>query len=201
MGCLDYMYNCFKSLKNSFKDYQVHASGYDTQQYYTKGAFGNTDAFACGVFALTNLICSEKRYIENYFCPNKTSSFDEYYIDVYDVNNNEYNEDDEYCFIDEYEMNYDGYDGDILSACIAEYATDNEEYIAGALSADEDETQYPPTRNFENSWGFIDHNDLSVEFKDTTLPPKCPQKAVGICLLILAQAKNLFQSVTLIDIK
>lgn len=108
------------------------------------------------------------------------------------MNNNEYNEDDEYCFIDEYEMNYDGYDGDILSACIAEYATDNEEYIAGALSADEDETQYPPTRNFENSWGFIDHNDLSVEFKDTTLPPKCPQKAVGICLLILAQAKKYY---------
>lgn len=37
MGCLDYMYNCFKSLKNSFKDYQVHASGYDTQQYVRHG--------------------------------------------------------------------------------------------------------------------------------------------------------------------
>ncbi|KAI8079160.1 hypothetical protein BDF21DRAFT_419564 [Thamnidium elegans] len=95
-------------------------------------------------------------------------------------------------YIDEYNMNMDEYDMDI-----DEYDTDIEEYdkcdtdiLSPATCIDEDDIQYPPARTFDSSWGFIDHDDLSVEFKDTNLTPKHPKKVVDISLQILSQAKK-----------
>ncbi|GAA5802278.1 hypothetical protein HPULCUR_007741 [Helicostylum pulchrum] len=144
------------------------------------------DSFACGIFVLVNLICSKQ--------PKNTSSFDDdeydmmndedddeddtyYYIDENDLENDEDDdEDDEYYFIDEYDTESDEYDENMLSAYIDEYDTDNEDSGTDILS--EDETEYSPAITIDNSWSFIEHDDLSVGFKDTSLPPKRQQKAI-----------------------
>ncbi|KAI8078361.1 hypothetical protein BDF21DRAFT_472753 [Thamnidium elegans] len=235
-GCLDYMYSCFESLKNSFKDYRAYASGYDSHQYAKDAEFklrrlvsepvppkegmktlanniidNVTHTFACGVFAFTSLIRSEKKDIENYFCPKKTSTFNAYYIDEDGTDSDEeevlfkdtcINEDEYYCideydtdeydmYIDEFNMNMDEYDMDVddYETNIEEYDTCDTDILSPATCIDEDDTQYPLARTFDNSWGFIDHDDLSVELKDTTLSPKRPQKIVDISHQILFQAK------------
>ncbi|GAA5797046.1 hypothetical protein HPULCUR_002424 [Helicostylum pulchrum] len=78
--------------------------------------------FAYGVFVFTNIICSEKKHIENYFCPKKTGSFNEYYIDECDMGDDECDDEDEYYCIDEYGTDNDEYDSDISSTatCIDE---------------------------------------------------------------------------------
>ncbi|GAA5813471.1 hypothetical protein MFLAVUS_006949 [Mucor flavus] len=133
MKCLNYMYNSFKNLENSFQNYQGYASGYDAYQ---------------------------------------DLSFDEY-----DMMEND--EDEEYDYVDEGDV-------DILSAYTDEYDSDDEDYDTGVLSADEDETKYPPARTLDDPWGFINSGNLSVEFKNTTLAPK----VVDMSLMNLAQAKK-----------
>ncbi|GAA5802255.1 hypothetical protein HPULCUR_007718 [Helicostylum pulchrum] len=211
MGCLNYMYNCFKNLKTSFQNYQARASGYEAHQNVSSGndsepkyppalmetvANSIADTFACGVFALANLICYEKKY----FCQKKTISFNAYYIDEYDIKNDEDDDDNEYYFVNEYDLEDEDYDSDddindadLLAAYIEEYgADDDEEYDTCVLSEDEDDTQYPPAKTLDNAWGFINSGDLSVEFKDTTLAPRGPKKAIDFPRLILAQAKKDF---------
>ncbi|KAI8085320.1 hypothetical protein BDF21DRAFT_450736 [Thamnidium elegans] len=93
---MDYMYNRFKNLKESFKDYQAYASGYDPHQY--------TNAF-------------NEYYIDDYEVLSTDTCIDEYYtddcvmyIEEYDMNMDEYDMD-----IDEYDFDNDEYDTDILS--------------------------------------------------------------------------------------
>ncbi|CAM0137326.1 unnamed protein product, partial [Umbelopsis sp. WA50703] len=149
-----------------------------------------THTFACGVFAFTSFICSEKKHIENYLCPKKTSTFNAYYIeDGTDSDEEEIlstdtciGEDEYYCideydmYIDEFNMNMDEYDMDVDEYDVEDYDKYDTDVLFPATCIDEDDTQYPPARNFDNSWGFIDHDDLSVEFKDSTLSPKRSKK-------------------------
>ncbi|GAA5813423.1 hypothetical protein MFLAVUS_006901 [Mucor flavus] len=185
MICLNYMYNCFKTLKNTFQNYQACASGYEACQYVSHGnelkldhpsavtssmqkllPSNIADTYACGIFALTSFVCSEKKYIANYFCPKKTSSFDEY-----NIKKEEDDDDSEYCYVNEYDLDNDEYNADMSSAFIDEYGSDDEEYDTGVLSSHEDKTKYPPARTLDDSWGFIDSDDLSVGFKDTAHVP------------------------------
>ncbi|GAA5802279.1 hypothetical protein HPULCUR_007742 [Helicostylum pulchrum] len=206
MGCLDYLYDCFKNVKNSFQNYQAHTGGYEAHHHVSSGndsgpkyppalmetvANNIADTFACGVFALANLICYEKK---------KTISFNPYYIDGCDIKNDEEDDDNEYYLVNEYDLEDEDYDSDddindadLLAAYIDEYgADDDEEYDTCDLSEDEDDTQYPPAKTLDNAWGFINSGDLSVEFKNTTLAPKGPKKAIDFPRLILAQAKKDF---------
>ncbi|GAA5813516.1 hypothetical protein MFLAVUS_006994 [Mucor flavus] len=172
MICLDYMYNCFKNLKDSFQNYQAYASGYDAHQYVSPV----NDSGQKLHYSLP-IIASKKKYIVKYFCPKKTSPFDEYYVDEYDMM--ESDKDEKYDYVDED-------DTDILSAYADEYDSDDEDYNAGVLSANEDKTEYPPARTLDNPWGFINSGNLSVEFKNTTLAPE----VVDMSLMILAQAEK-----------
>ncbi|GAA5813488.1 hypothetical protein MFLAVUS_006966 [Mucor flavus] len=205
---LNYMYNCFKNLKNTFQNYQAYANSYEACQYVSHGNEsvlnlsyppvaassmqnflpGIVETFACGVFGFTDLICSEKKY----FCQKKISSFDAYYVDECDTKNGDDYEDNEYNFIEEYDLgdNDEISDADILSAYIAEYGMANEEYDTGVLSDEEDETEYLLARTLNDFWGFIDSDDLSVEFKDTTPVLKRSRNVVDISDQILAQAKK-----------
>ncbi|GAA5813460.1 hypothetical protein MFLAVUS_006938 [Mucor flavus] len=206
MGYLDFLYSGFKNLKDYFHNYQARTSGYEAHQYVSSGndsgpVFMETvtdsivDTFAYGGFALANLICYEKKYFESYFCQKKTVSFDAYYIDEYDMKNSEDDDDNEYHLVDEYDLGNEKYDleeemndADLLSAYIEEYGAEDEECDTGVLS--EDKTEYPPARTLDDSWGFIDSGNLSVEFKNTTVAPKGPRKMINFSLLILAQAKK-----------
>ncbi|KAI9250107.1 hypothetical protein EDC94DRAFT_623390 [Helicostylum pulchrum] len=202
MGCLNYLYDCFKNVKNSFQNYQAHTGGYEAHHHVSSGndsgpkypsalmetvANSIADTFACGVFALANLICYEKKYFASYFCQKKTISFNPYYIDECDIKNDEEDGDNEYYLVNKYDLEDEDYDSDddindadLLAAYIDEYgADDDEEYDTCDLSEDEDDTQYPPAKTLDNSWGFI----------NSGLGPK---KAIDFPRLILAQAKKDF---------
>ncbi|KAI8046999.1 hypothetical protein BDF21DRAFT_496347 [Thamnidium elegans] len=146
----------------------------------------------------------DNKHIENYLCPKKTSIFNSYYIDEDGTDSDEeeilstdtcIGEDEYYCideydmYIDEFNMNMDEYDMDVDEYDVEDYDKYDTDVLFPATCIDEDDTQYPPARNFDNSWGFIDHDDLSVEFKDSTLSPKRSKK-VDISLQILSQAKK-----------
>ncbi|GAA5802319.1 hypothetical protein HPULCUR_007783 [Helicostylum pulchrum] len=201
MGFRHYMNECFKNLKNSFHNYQAYASGYDAHEYVSNGNESglklhyyqpvvassmqklspkeHKETFAWGVFALANFVCSKKKYIANYFCSKNTSSFNAYFVDEYDMKKDEdlYDEDDEYHYIDEYEA-------DFLTAAIDVYGSDDEEDYMGLWSAEVYDTLYPQAITLDHSWGLIDSGDLSVEFQDTTLASKGPQKVVDLPLII-----------------
>lgn len=202
------MSSCIKNLKHSFKNYQACASGYKSHQNVSSGpvlmetvANSIADTFACGGFALANIICNEKKYFQSYFCSKKISSFDAYCVDKdYMENGNDDSDDDnEYYLVDKYGLENDEYsldddmsDADLLSAYLDEYGDEDEEYDLVVLSEDEDETEYPPAKSLDNSWGFVDSGDLSVKFKNTTPAPMGPRKVIDFPRLILDQAKKDF---------
>ncbi|KAI8073716.1 hypothetical protein BDF21DRAFT_424093 [Thamnidium elegans] len=93
-------------------------------------------------------------------------------------------------YIDEYNMNMNGYDMNVDEYNIEEYDICDTDILSPATCINEDDTQYPHARTFDKSWGFVDYDGLSVEFKDTTLDPKRSQKVVDISLQILSQAKK-----------
>ncbi|GAA5803753.1 hypothetical protein HPULCUR_009237 [Helicostylum pulchrum] len=156
---LGYMYNHFKNLKDSFKDYQAYASGYDPHQcaHYAKDSefepYYNPSTVTDSterllktsvspkerMMTLANTITDNVTHtfaygafaVANYLYPKKNGSSDEYDNDEYDT--------------------------DILSR---------------ATCIDENGVQYPPAKPVDDSWGIIDSDNLSVEFKCTNPPPK-----------------------------
>ncbi|KAI8070180.1 hypothetical protein BDF21DRAFT_425149 [Thamnidium elegans] len=156
---MDYMYNRFKNLKESLKDYQAYASGYDPHQYVRHANDSdfkfhyNPPIKTWSIQKLVNEPVPRKERIKtlasniadnvthtfaygafavaNYICPQKPGS------------------------------SSDASDTDILSR---------------ATYIDEDGKQYPPERPLDDCWGLIDYDDLSVEFKSTNPPPKPPRR-------------------------
>lgn len=83
-------------------------------------------------------------------------------------------------------------DTDLLSAYFDEYGAEDEEHDLVVLSKDEDETEYPPAKPPDNSWGFVDSGGLPVKFKDTTTAPMGPRKVIDFPRLISDQAEKDF---------
>ncbi|GAA5813008.1 hypothetical protein MFLAVUS_006474 [Mucor flavus] len=161
------MYNCFKELKESFKNYQAYASGYDPHQYerhandsgfkpqynspevtggmerLLKAPVSRKDRMKTLVSNISDSVGHTFTYgafaIVNYVHPKNPSFSSDKYTDVYDTN--------------------------ILSR---------------ATCIDEDGNQYPPEKPLDHSWGLIDCDNLTVVFKNTNPPPKPPRRAMKL---------------------
>ncbi|KAI8070211.1 hypothetical protein BDF21DRAFT_425212 [Thamnidium elegans] len=153
---MDYMYNHFKNLKESFKDFQAYASGYDPHQY---GGHANDSDFkfhynpTTKTWNITKLVSRKERMkalasniadnvthtfaygafaVASYICPKKTSSSSDY---------------------------------------------DNDAFGAEILSRS---TYIDEERPLDDSWGLVDYYYLSVEFTNTNPPPKLPRKVMKL---------------------
>ncbi|KAI8077122.1 hypothetical protein BDF21DRAFT_422095 [Thamnidium elegans] len=179
-SCLDYMYNCFKNLKNSFKDYQAYANGYDPHQYQ-RHAVDSEFKFHYHPPMVTH---SMERLLKAHVPRNKriktlainiadnvthTFAYGAFAVANLIWTEKKYIEDyfeQNICPKKTRSFDNDVYDADILSR---------------STFISQDRHQYRPLkRPLDDSWGFIDYDDLSVQFKNTNPPPKPPRRVLKL---------------------
>ncbi|GAA5802334.1 hypothetical protein EDC94DRAFT_621824 [Helicostylum pulchrum] len=175
-GCLDYVYNCFKSLKNSFKDYQAYAAGYDAHQYQ-RHAMDSKYSFYWYPDVVTH---SMDRLLYAYVPPSKrvktiaTNIADNvthtFAYGAFALANLIWTEKKNIeHFFEQNICTKKSFDSEQFNDALENDILSRSTFIS------EDGQQYRPLkRPFDDNWGFIDYDDLSVQFKDTIKdsPPK-----------------------------
>ncbi|GAA5813478.1 hypothetical protein MFLAVUS_006956 [Mucor flavus] len=201
-GCIDYVYNCFKSLKDSFKDYQAYACGYDGHQYQRHAMDSGYKARfypdwpTQSVDRLLNLRVTRSKRLKTLatnIADNVTHTFaygafavanliwiEKKYIEDFFEQNvcaKKSSGDDNDAF-------YDAYDDNTLSL-----KKPMEDTSYGFVDYDM-QVQFvntnprPPKRPMDDSWGFVDYDDLSIQFKNVNSslvpPPKPPRRVMRL---------------------